>query len=73
MEKRLFMLNLQIKRGRFQYCSACKLFAKLNRATRHSKTSKRQLMRLLFYRKTPPSNTLKTLIFAIEQSNSYSE
>jgi hypothetical protein len=32
-----------------QYCSACKLFAKSDRATMRSKTSKRQLMQLLFY------------------------
>jgi hypothetical protein len=61
------------KGGQGQYCSAYKLFAKLDRATIHSKTSKRQLMQLLFYRKTPTSNTLKILIFAIGQSNSYSE
>jgi hypothetical protein len=36
------------KGGKGQYCSACKLFAKSDRATMHSKTSKRQLMRLLF-------------------------
>jgi hypothetical protein len=46
---------------------------KIKQVIMHSKTSKRQLMRLLFYRKTPTSNTLKTLIFAIGQSSSYSE
>jgi hypothetical protein len=64
---------LQLKKGTTSILFGMFIVYKIKQVIMHSKTSKGQLMRLLFYRKTPTSNTLKTLIFAIGQSSSYSE